>query len=334
MTLDELLELRKELQLAKDEEKAVSLPALITVEEDLYEKLLHEKSILAQTQVNIEEVRQNLIQLILHYGPYLKTVYEKDPIAAEKSYAQILKYDRGNPQAYYRLGILAYKKNNYLTAAVHFNNALRSNERRGQAPYSLSDEQKVRGYIYLSICALHLAQDSFQAVNESMGEKGAPPSISNLLEQQRLQLEEESFVVSGNKEERKISKKECELYLTSKQYEDYIILFYSDRGQLVHYQKKTVKLSIQQADLLKCFMLKNKGEKPLTKKDFLSLFSSRDERGEIPVNVITNAIHRLRKKLQQVQIPETVIQTFEAGDEVSFHFNQEQSYLVIQQIDE
>lgn len=315
MTVDELFELQTELRMAKDEEKGISLPALLNVEEELFKKTSQSKSIVFT--YNVEEIRAGLVDLLIHNGPYMKSVYQRDDVSEEKALHQALKYDRGNPYAYYRLGHLSYKKQHHLTAAVHFNNALRSDERR-KGSYRLTEIEREKGHLYVSTCAMHVAVQSMEALGEPID------AISVKIQENEARLETLACQLTTANKTWMGSVKECEEKLHAEENANTLILYFSDKEQKVYYQGQVASLSINQGKMLKKFLLDSDQERPLSKHDFASLFSSRDEAGEIPDPIFEKSINRLERKLAQCSLPG--LEEVENG----YFYNGEIPYLVME----
>ncbi|WP_062106840.1 hypothetical protein [Bacillus niameyensis] len=322
MSIEELFDLEAELRVAKDEEKGVSLPALITVEEELYEKVSADKTGKYQDSLNI--IKKNLVDLMIRYGPYLKTIYQRDDLAEEKALSQALKYDRGNPYAYYRLGYLAYKRKNYLTSAVHFNNALKSQERRRSAEYLLTEQQKYMANMHLSNCALNVALQAQKALEEET--VGAP--LLELVGTNENILKSHALTVTSQSGVEWHSMENCQEMIKSDEFENYLILYFSEQQHSAFYKKQEVNLSFNQAELLKTMMLQTSKNKRAVKEQFQHLFSSRDENGEIPANIMNRALNRLKRKLAQCQVPANII--ISSPEQAQYYYNQEILYLIIE----
>lgn len=322
MSIEELFALEAELRVAKDEEKAVSLPALITVEEELYEKISADKTGKYQDRLNI--LKKNLVDLMIRYGPYLKTIYQRDGHAEEKALSQALKFDRGNPYAYYRLGHVAFNRKNYLTSAVHFNNALKSQERRRSAEYILTEQQKYIANLHLSHCALNVALQAQKALEEEK----VKTSLLELIGTNEGILQSRALTVTSQSGVEWHSVENGEGMIQSADFENHLILHFSEQRHSVLYKKQEVNLSFNQAELLKTMMLQTSKNKRAVQEQFQHLFSSRDENGEIPANIMNRALNRLKRKLAQCQAPANII--ISSPEHALYYYNQEIPYLIIE----
>ncbi|MCJ7841043.1 hypothetical protein MUB24_09040 [Lederbergia sp. NSJ-179] len=318
MSLKELFDLKEELQIAKDEEKGVSLPALIGVEEELLRRLSRDKD--DENSDHLAKVQSDLINHLVYYGSYLKTVYKKDHLDDQKSLAKVLKYDRGNALAYYRLGIYAYQRKYYVTAAVHFNNALKSHERNPHSPYRLSAQQHYHTLLYLTNSSLKVATETGEETRK-LKEQIEEKSLANLdvvplhehIRQNETYIENHAFIVISQSSVKMASKEECEEQITSEEMKPYLILYFSDQQQSVIFQKKEVLITVLQANVLKRFLLYSREGKLVTKKDVADLFASRDQSGEIAEDMYKQVLKRLKGKLAELDLAHTIIQQ-EEGD--------------------
>lgn len=311
MSLEELLALREELQISVDEEKSVSLSALIGVEEELLRRLARQKK--SESPFDAKEIQKALIEHLLHYGAYMKTYYKRDLIDDQKSLSKVLKYDRGNALAYYRLGIYAYRKNFYVTAAVHFNNALKSHERNAHSPYSLSEQQHYQVLLYLQNSTLKVAmetEDMIRKVAETRDEKSGLdlPTIQGNIVHQEVYLQSHTFTVLSENGIKLASADECKDLIDKEVENSPLILYFSDDQQSIIYQKEEVPLTILQATILKRILLHHTEGKPVEKAELADLFASHDQVGKVPDAIYQKALTRLKKQLNKLGLSEVIIE--------------------------
>lgn len=334
MSLEELLALREELQVSVDKEKSVSLSALIGVEEELLRRLSRQKK--GESPYDVKEIQRDLIAHLVHFGAYTKTYYKRDHVDDQKSLAKVLKYDRGNALAYYRLGMYAYRKSFYITAAVHFNNALKSHERDADSPYSLSDQQHYQVLLYLQNSTLKVAietADMTRTAEEKMDEKSMAnlklPPIQENIRHYEVYLENHAFTVLSERGLKLASKEECEQLMNPDNKESPLILYFSDAQQSVIFQKQEVSLTILQASMLKRVLLNHTEGKPLEKGKLADLFASRDQAGKVPDAIYKQAFTRLKKQLDKLGLGEVII-----GQEDGNLYLSEIPFLCIQRIEQ
>ncbi|MBO0995033.1 hypothetical protein [Bacillus sp. SD088] len=318
MSLEELLTLREELQVSVDEEKSVSLSALIGVEEELLQRLARQKK--DENPYDAKEVQRALIAHLLLFGAYTKTYYKRDLVDDQKSLTKVLKYDRGNTAAYYRLGMHAYRKNFFITAAVHFNNALKSHEQAVDSPFSLSKQQQYQVLLYLQNSTLKVATETeamTRKVEENMdraflAHSELPPLQENI-RQQEVYLQNHAFTVLSEHGLKGASKEECEKLMVAAEEKPTLVLYFSDDQQSVIFQRKEVSLTIQQAIMLKRFLLNRLEGKPVERAELTDVFASRGHGGKVPAAVYRQALTRLKKQLAKLEIGQ-ILSEQENGD--------------------
>ena len=129
------------------------------------------------------------------------------------------------------------------------------------------------------------------------------------------------------------SKEECENIIES-DLPDTLILYFSDRQHSVFYNGKEVRLSINQAEMLRLFMLNNNEKRPTIKQDFADLFSIQNDDGEIPDNTFIQAVSRLKRKLARCLVPATIIGNQEYMKGIGYAYDQTVPFMVIQRTDD
>ena len=93
--IEELLDIEEELLSKMDEES--SLHTIINVYEELYRKISADKE--GEYASSLPAIKKKLISYYVRYGTYLKTQYQKDDYAAERSLNKALRFDQENPIA-------------------------------------------------------------------------------------------------------------------------------------------------------------------------------------------------------------------------------------------
>ena len=157
--------------------------------------------------------------------------------------------------------------------------------------------------------------------------------LYEIIKQNEAYLQNHAFSMTSQKEVTMCSKDECENLIDS-DCSGLIILYFSNRGHSIFYKGEEVSLSINQAEMLKTFMLESNEKRPATKHEFDSLFNLEKDGAEIPDNTYIIAVRRLRGKLDRYRIPSPLIINKRYRDETGYFYDQTVPYLVIQRADD
>lgn len=114
-----------------------------------------------------QPIKEKVIDQLIRYGTYMKSAEEKNFQAAEAALGQVLRYDRKNPIAAYRLGFIAYRNEQYSSALIHFENAVKYHQRHANHKYRLTEQQEKNAYLYLTNSSLHIAKSTYEKMNEA-----------------------------------------------------------------------------------------------------------------------------------------------------------------------
>jgi hypothetical protein len=330
-SFEELEELEQKLY---DEEEATGYPnysAKINVYKEMHKllsKLVRGKK--ENYRVYLENIEQNLVHQLIHYGTYLKTEYQKDDHLAAKCLKEALNYDRRNPIAAFRLGFLAYKQWNYSEALHFFEKALEFQTYNQKHPYQLNNQQQLHAHLYLTTSALYIANETTAKMNKLSLSKNLeiPESEFSMLNITLIEniLGKYAFYNISKNDKITCSKEDCEK-LTENPPPETVILYFSDRMISVFYKDtKPVDLSIEQGEMLKHFMLKSSEKYPATRGAFSY------NQTLIP-NTYTKNVARLRNKLQDKGFP-PIIHTKRYHEETAYYFDHAYSYHVLYRVDE
>ncbi len=336
MSMDELLDREVELRASRDVEQASSMNEAISVYEELYRRINPDKG--SEYIQSLDTIREQLVLRLIRYGTYLKTEYQKDDRAAKRTLTKALNYDRTNPLARYRLGFIAYKESDYMESLLQFQQALHAEERE---KYKLSSQQRYNAGLYLSNSALYIAQQA-QASLETVEGDISKTGISSLelsplyeiITKNETYLLNHAFSMTSQEGVKRCSKDDCEDLIDSDQ-SGTLILYFSDRNHAVFYKGKELqRLSINQAKMLRTFMLESNEERSATKYEFEDLFEMKVAGGEITDNTYITAVKRLREKLADDLIPTPIIVSKRYRNETGYYYNQTLPYLVIERADD
>ncbi|MEH6948836.1 hypothetical protein V7068_17555 [Bacillus sp. JJ634] len=269
-TIEELLDLEEELRQAIEEEKDGALHDITMMYEELYRKIRREQE--SEYASSLENIKQKLVSYLICYGTYMKMQYQKDDRVAKSSLQKALQYERELPIAHYRLGFLSYKQENYLSAQIHFHNATSQQKTCSNQKYKLNDQQMYNAHLYLSNSAFYMvqkAQDTLQKLrNEENAERAPHLEMSPLYEmitQNEGYLAANAFTIVTPDGEKKCSKAECENMTELK---DTLILYFSEREHILIYNGQEKALTLNQAEMLRYFLLNTTEQSPAMKQAF------------------------------------------------------------------
>lgn len=138
-SIEELLDLEEELLEAKDNEQDGSFQQLIKLYEELYKRISRDRE--NEYWASLENIKKKLVSYLVRYGSYIKTHYQKDDRAAERNLKKATVYQKELPIAYYRLGFLSYKLNQYAEASQYFQKAKSYQKVCKEPEYRLNPQQ-------------------------------------------------------------------------------------------------------------------------------------------------------------------------------------------------
>ncbi|WP_377890406.1 tetratricopeptide repeat protein [Alkalihalobacillus sp. R86527] len=279
-------------------------------------------------------VKNRIIQFLIHYGTYLKTIYQKDDSTARRSLEKVLSYDRTSPIAHYRLGFLAYKHQNYSMAVTHFNASL-ENTSHYNNQYALTEQQLYYAHLYLTNSSLYIAASTHQSMKELQTNQGTLlgvelSSLYEVIDQGEQYLRNNAFYkIDSELEVSTCSKEQCE-ELAHTSSAKRIVLYFNDRCNEFIYDNHSTELSEQQAVMLRHFILKSSMEKPITRSG-LSVVSHLTE--EMKKNTYSKKMQRLNDKLEGCGITR-VIQTTSLHGEPAYYFDKSLPYTILFRVDD
>ena len=335
-TIEEMLDIEDELRDSNNEEEA-SYDSFIALYEELIRKIRQDQS--GEYDTSLEQIKRRLISYLVRYGTYMKTQFRKDDRAAESSLKKALKYDPELPNAHYRLGFLSYKHKNFLLATIHFNNATSYQNTCKEQEYQLNQQQLYNAYVYLTNSTLYLAesaQESLKGLETEEISEGIPSSyhMSSLYETIRRNegyLAEMAFTVITTEGKRMCTREECEKIIEENELPDRLILYFSDRHHSIFFNGVEKPLSINQAEMLRYFLLKTNPQSPATKLHFARLLETRSKDGNIPDNSYVQAARRLNLKIVQSGVTRQVIENhqdrYHGG--TAYFYNQNLPFAII-----
>ncbi|WP_045515806.1 hypothetical protein [Neobacillus niacini] len=331
-TIEELEEIEEELNEQEEEHGYSNYSMKIELYKEMYRKL---SQLVRQNnedyQSSLDYVKRKLIYCLIHYGTYLKTEYQKDDYLARSCLEESLKYDKRNPLASYRLGFLSYKFNEYTKAIQYFQNALDNEQYHKQHLYQLNEQQQLNAHLYLSNCALHIAKETYEKINQlplaktqEIPKQELSPLFSSLIENEQYLLRH-AFYKVNKAGTTTCSKAECEK-LISNPPRDTFLLYFSDRTIIAVFNGEEALLTQDQGYMLSYFLLNSSEAVPATRHDFSVVDT-------IIPNTYTTNVSRLRRKLTEQGFP-PMIQTKRYDNETGYYCNGTYPFYIMYRSDE
>ncbi|WP_175991548.1 response regulator transcription factor [Bacillus sp. Marseille-Q1617] len=335
-TIEELLDLEEELKDKIQTEENASYYELIQVYETMYKKIARDTD--SEYQPSLNNIKDKLIFHLIKHGTYLKTVYQKDDRTAESCMKRAIFYEKNLPIAYYRLGFLHYKKRSYTVALLHFQDALRYEEREGDGMYKMNEQQLYNCRLYLANCGLFIAQKAYEEL-KVLNLKAEMQKVLNYVVSPYYELIRDNEQYLGQHEYCMVSKnntkycgrEECE---EAQDIKGKLILDFTDRRISLIYNGRMTTLSGNHAEILRLLLIKSEENKPLTKNVFYDIFSVSNASGEISSNTYIQNITRIRRKLREIGIPKGMIVNKVGSPETGYYCEQSIPYIIIHRTDE
>lgn len=342
MSLDELYDVEEKLlqELDSGEEKDWIYSEIVRVYEQIYHKLtrlpVKERE---ERKVEIEYVTKQLVKYLITYGTYLKTQLKKDDFTAKNSFKKALKYEQTNPIAHYRLGFLAYKEQQYAEALHYFEKALQYQNGYPNKRFSLNEQQMYYAHLYLANSALFVAEKTYQSMEklpDHINKEKVPfaelSSLYDMLQRNETILKNQAFIKVTPSEETYCSKEECERIIMAPP-ANTVILYFSDRANVVGFNENETALAIDPAEMFCYFLLKTNQKQPARKNDLKVFFESKKRKAqEVPKNTFIQKVNRLRNKLYDIGVP-PIIESCQYKGETAYFYNGSVDYLIMYRSD-
>lgn len=306
---------------------------------DVYEKMvryLSRCSAEEKEEHGFEYVKKQLVSYLIHYGTYLKTQLRKDERMAKTAFQKALRYDSENPIAYYRLGFLTYNEQRYTEALRYFEQALEYQKTYSNREFCLNERQLYYAHLYLANSALFIAEKTYQSVAQFpdyISDQEKPAELSFLhewLQRNENILTMQAFTKWTASGKEYCSKEQCEQVMMNPP-KNTVVLYFSDRENVVSYHGSEVCLPRDPAEMLCYFLAKTNKERPATKYDMEVFFQSR-RNGDIPTNTFVQKVKRLREKLGRIGVP-TIIDSCPCRGETAYYYNGLVNYIIMYRSD-
>ncbi|MCP8970848.1 tetratricopeptide repeat protein [Ectobacillus ponti] len=275
--------------------------SLVEVYQELYNRLRKRPD----DGRELQSIRSLLVSTLVEHGTYLKTVYRRNDRWAKESLQKALRYEPDNSIAHYRLGFLAYKEKEYAEAQVHFQQALKLQDRCGEKQYRLNEQQLYYANMYLANSSLHMAAQAYErlgklpAAAEREGVAGTELSpLYELLGRNEAFLEQHAFCQITRDGRATCSKEECEDALADRS--GTIMLYFGNRETSLSYEGREVALTQNQGYAMRHFLLQA-ADRPITANDGGLVFY-RDAHHEMKSSTFRKNIERLRNQLAELAL--------------------------------
>ncbi|MGJ7034661.1 tetratricopeptide repeat protein [Anoxybacillus eryuanensis] len=337
MTIDELYDREEQLleELNSGEAKDWIYHEIVDVYENMY-RYLSRCSAEEQEEHGFEYVKKRLVTYLIRYGTYLKTQLMKDDYMAKKAFEDALRYDKTNPIAHYRLGFLAYKKKEYATAQRYFEKALEYQKTYSNPEFCLNEQQLYYAHLYSANSALFMAEKTYRSLEkfpDYINDQRVPAQLSSLhtlLQQSENILAMRAFTKQTRNGKAYCSKEECEQLMMNNPLNT-VVVYFSDRENVVAYHGREVCLPCDPAEMLCYFLVKTNETRPATKHDVAMFFQPRQD-GEISTNTFVQKVRRLRERLSRIQVPD-IIESCQFRDETAYYYNGSVDYIIMYRSD-
>ncbi|MER2106649.1 MAG: tetratricopeptide repeat protein [Solibacillus sp.] len=270
-------------------------------------------------------IRKKLVNAYIKYGTYLKSE-RKDLNTAKGSLEKALTLNAELPIVHYRLGFLAYERQDYAKALHYFNEAVQV---QGEQLYGLSVQQRYYAQLYLANSALYMAHAANEAlVHLPQGRKLTSYELSPIFEQlsEREQfLRGNSFYCFSEVGVEMCSHRQCDWLRDTPQT---LILHFSDRENVCAYNGIEELLSVNLANTLRHLLLVCSEQQPGTRSQFTGFFDA----DEVRADAFRQRMSRLRGKLAKIGLTDVIGQTRLAGE--TAYYVKQQPFLVLYRVDE
>jgi hypothetical protein len=226
-----------------------------------------------------------------------------------------------------------------MLALIHFKNAIGFQKKEDSYPeYRMNDQQLYNAHLFLANCGLFIArkaQEDLAELDLKVNVRDIPKykmsPFFQVINENEQYLANHAYQMVSEDGSYFCSKEECEEQLDI---DSMIIVDLSGRQDLLVFNGRQMRLSKNQSELLRFFLVHSNEEHPATINDVFDLFCPADEVAEIPRNTYTQNVRRLVEKLVQVGIEETIIENKARFGVTAYYYNHKLPYLIMHRSDE
>ncbi|WP_157100972.1 tetratricopeptide repeat protein [Salisediminibacterium beveridgei] len=273
-----------------------------------------------------EAVRKKLVRYLLEYGLYLKSSLKKEHQLAASQLQKVLKYDKNNPVALYRLGFLHYRENAFHESIRYFNDSLDQSQTHDKQQWPLNDRQSELASLYLLSSMIHL-RDQLNPGNSLTDDSGV----------EGYELATDIEDVISRKEYRAFTKKRewlCNYESCLDEFNqalgtDLLVLFFDLESTFVQYRHNRVQIHIDYARLLKILMEESYPHQPLGAEEIPHIFPK-----HVDNNTNIQKAGRVRRFLRtQLGIEDVILPGGKSGTYTRYYFNDTYDCLILSRSD-
>lgn len=337
LTLEELEDLEQELQENGEQSDYGYYAQLVKVYEEMHRRL---KSLARKDkdhyQYSFQYTQKLLVSFLIKFGTYLKMNNVKDDRLAVESLLKAVSIEEHLPIAYYRLGFLAYKHENYSSAFRYFQQAL--DQLKGESNYRLNQQQEFHAHMYLANSALYVAKAAYEEMEKlPFSFPGQLPNLAlsplyDTLSQNEQYLREHAFYHISKTGIKTFSKDACEDLLENGE-KDVLIIYFNDRENTLSFNREEATVTPGQANMIRHFLLSSNRESPCTRLTMRDFFGKTGSDGEVKKNTFIKSIERLRARLKTLNMPDIIDVTQYRG-ETAYYFNESVGFTVLFRVDD
>lgn len=339
LTLEELEDLEQEL-LENGERSDYGYYAQLV---KVYEEMHRRQKLLARKNSNLygyslQYTQKLLVSYLIKFGTYLKMNYFKDDRLAVESLLKAVSIEENLPIAYYRLGFLAYKHEEYSSAVRYFQQAIDRQHLKAESKYMLNQQQEFHAHMYLANSALYVAKAAYEEMEKlPFSFPGELPNLAlsplfATLSKNEHYLREHAFYYISKTGIKTCSKETCEELFENGD-KEVLVVYFNDRENILSFNGEEAIVTPGQANMIRHFLLSSKRDKPCTRLTMRDFFGKTGSDGEVKKNTFIKSIERLRGRLKTLDMPDIIDVTQYRG-ETAYYFNESVGYAVLFRVDD
>lgn len=337
MTLEELEDQDRQLHLeTHDLEEYELYHRKIELYKAMYQKVKQMVRSSLEDQSYLDDITNQLVFNLVHYGTYLKMADHKVEQVAIPSLVSALRYDPYNPIAAYRLGFIYYRRHDFVNAVKYFQQAIYSERLTKDQNMPLTEQQKLNAQLYLTNSALQIAkesQDYLAKLPADQTEQLPGYEFSSLyytIRENDAYLINHAFYKETAQDRTTCSKRYCDdLALDTPM--DTIVLYFGDVETSVSFNGKSEALTKRTSDVLRYLLTNSSHGKPANTYDVKECFGDLSYDEDIQWPTYRQAVKRVRGKLEACGIP-YVIGT--SSDTKAYYYNGSVPYIIFYRVDD
>lgn len=337
MTLEELEEQDRQLHRQTAElEETLLYQRKIELYKAMHLKVKQRVHRKLEDQSYLDDITEQLVFNLVHYGTYLKKADQKVDQVAIPNLKRALSYDPHNPVAAYRLGFIYYRNGHFINAANYFQKAILSGRFNLNKKMALTDRQKVNAQLYLTNSALHIAKESQEDLAKFPADqvKKLPgyefSSLYNSITENDAYLSNHAFYQETAGGRTTCSKRHCD-ELSMDNPKDTIVLYFGDGETSVNFNGKGEALTKRTSDVLRLLLTSSSVGNPANTHDVKECFGDLRHDDDVPWTTYRQAVRRVREALEACTIP-AVIETSSGSQ--AYYYNGSLPYMIFYRVDD